>query len=33
MDMEAACQDMKEECILNPIEVMWGANDEEDTIE
>lgn len=30
---EAACQDMKEECILNPIELMWGANDEEDTIE
>ena len=29
---ESACQDMKEECISNPIELMWGINDEEDTI-
>lgn len=27
-----ACLDMKEECISNPIELMWGSNDEEDRI-
>ena len=27
-----ACLDMKEECISNPIELMWGSNDDEDRI-
>ena len=25
-------RDMREECINNPIELMWGKNDLEDTI-
>ncbi|UVR00594.1 NAD(P)-dependent oxidoreductase [Parabacteroides distasonis] len=29
---EAACRDMKEECQSNPIELMWGAIENEDTI-
>ena len=29
---EAACMDMRAECINNPIELMWGAIEEEDTI-
>ena len=29
---ERACLDMREECINNPIELMWGKNDLEDTI-
>ena len=29
---EAACLDMKKECMSNPIELMWGAVEEEDRI-
>jgi nucleoside-diphosphate-sugar epimerase len=29
---EAACEDMKQEILSNPIELMWGATEEEDQI-
>ena len=29
---ERACEDMREECIANPVELMWGKNDLLDTI-
>lgn len=29
---EMACEDMRQECITNPIELMWGKNEPEDCI-
>lgn len=30
---EEACMDMRKECISNPVELMWGAVDKEDSME
>ncbi len=30
---QAACEDMKKELLTNPMEMMWGKNDDEDCIE
>lgn len=30
---EAACEDMKKECMSNPIELMWGPIEKEDRIQ
>ena len=29
---EKACMDMRKECIENPMELLWGKNDELDQI-